>query len=965
MVAFATDVGGSAPLGTATASFEVSGGGGSAVSTVAVMRVTPDPDPSPLGFGVSAFDTRLTADAAGTPLSDAGAHPFAYDTSIEFNAGMNANALKTYFFPPNDAVQSVWPVEPEKDVTVDLPPGLVGSQTAAAQCTYEELVGVGAAASEPLCPPSSQVGTVSVRANNTAGLGESVFGPVPVYNLVPAPNVPASFGFNLAGSPVTLDASLRSGSDYGLSVTGRNIPEAVPIEGTSFSFWGDPSDPAHDADRACPGQLAPWEAGPTCASGSAPTAFLRYPTSCVPDSVGLTTSLHTDSWTHPGVFEDALVVSHEPPGYPVSAAGFGPRVGTSDCQRPPFDPQLIGQPTTPPAAGEPAGFAFDLKIPQSVDPSRVGEADLRTAVVSLPAGVRVSPSSAGGLGACSPAQIGLLGSDFAPPNPVHFSTADPSCPDSSRIGTLQLTTPLLAEPLTGSVFLATPHENPFDSLISLYLVAKGPGLIVKLPGRVDTDPVTGQLTATFDNNPQLPFSDLHLELKGGSRAPLTMPSQCGTYNIHAAFTSWNDKHVESDSPFTVSADGNGAPCPPSGFSPRFTAGTENPRAGADSPFVFQLTRSDQDQQISGLSLDMATGLTARIANAVLCPDSAANTGTCQNVSRIGSVTVGAGAGTTPFYITTGTAYLTGPYKDAPFGLAIVVPAIAGPFDLGNVIVRAAVYVNPTTAQVKVVSDPLPTILQGIPLDVRDIRVNSNKPRFFVNPTNCNEKHILAKATSTQNTTAHLTTRFQVGDCASLPFAPKLSMTIGAPHHTHAGTSTPLTATVTQPTGQANLRTVSVTLPSTLNALLPVVNRACTLQAFKTGHCTNTAKVGTAVATTPLLRDPLHGNVYFVKNGRPIPDLIIALHGQVTVNVDAHVTIPGGKRLGTTFISPDVPITRFTLRLVSGKNSPLGIVTNLCTTKAHNAKANITFRGQNGKTTHQTPTLKIAGCGKTR
>ncbi len=709
--------------------------------------------------------------------------------------------------------------------------------------------------------------------------------------------------------------------------------------------------------------------GATCRSGAPPVPFLRNPTSCdppTPGADGLPTTAYVDSWLDPGPvdadgnpvvtdlrWKSATFISHLPPAYPDPSSQWGAHQLPTGCDQVPFDPTLSAKPQGPAKAGTPTGFVFDVNVPQSDDPNAVGEGDLKKAVVTLPAGVRVSPSSADGLGGCSPDQIGL------------GTNSDVTCPDSSKLGSLTVTTPALDQPLSGSVYLATPNQNPFGTLIAIYLVAKGPGFVLKIPGKTVADPVTGQLTATFDNNPQLPFSNLHLEFNGGPRAPLVTPKQCGTYTTHAVLTSWSGKTVSSDSSFDVSADGHGAPCPPSGFSPAMHAWTVNPIAGTESPFTLWLTRGDQDQELSSLAVNLPSGLLARIANTTLCPDGAANAGTCTDGSKIGDITVGAGAGSNPFYITNGRAYITGPYKGAPYGLSIVVPAVAGPFDLGSVVVRSALYVDRNTAAVKVVADPLPTILQGIPLDVRDVRVFVDRPHFFINPTSCAEKTIFATVGSTEGAIAHPSARFQVGDCASLRLAPKLSLTVGARKHTQAGVSTPVTATVTMPRGDANLRSVSVELPGTLDALLPVVNQACKLVEFEAGHCGNKAKVGTAVAVTPLLRDPLKGSVYFVKNpARVLPDLMVALRGQVALDVTAKVSIPGGKRLGTRFDTiPDAPITKFTLRIVSGKNGPVGIATNLCSAKGRAATAAVGYRGQNGMVVQVNQRLRINGCPK--
>jgi hypothetical protein len=919
------------------------------VTTAANTTVSP----SPSSFGVAALDGQVASDAAGDPLTQAGGHPYSASVSIDFNTETN----------PNPLIGLLWPIEPVKDVVTDLPAGLAGYPPSAAKCTAPELVGpVSGIRTHPTCPPASQVGTTLVRIN---GLGEAnVFGPIPVYNMVPPPNAPAQFGFNVEGSVVTLTARVRADANYSLAIDAVDIPEALPVASTTVTLWGVPADPSHDGERACPDAVQPFEpggGGPTCSSGAPQTAFLRNPTSCepaTPGGDGLPTTAYVDSWLHPGPFDadgnpvagdsrwqSATFISHVPPAYPEPSSAWGAHQLPTSCDQVPFDPTLTAVPRGGAQAGQPTGFNFDLSLPQSDDPNAVGESDLKKAVVTLPAGMRVSPSSADGLGACSPDQIKL------------GTNADVTCPDSAKIGTLSVTTPALDEPLNGSVYLATPNDNPFHTLIAIYLVAKGPGFVLKIPGKAEADPRTGQLTATFDNNPQLPFKNLRLEFNGGPRAPLVAPNQPGTYTTHAVLTSWSGKTVTSDSTFTV--DGGGQ----SGFTPAMRAWSSNPIAGAETPFTVRLSRTDQDQELGSLTVNTPGGLLGRIANTVLCPDSAASAGTCQDGSKIGDVTVGAGAGTNPFFITSGRAYITGPYKGAPYGLSIVVPAVAGPFDLGNVVVRTAIFVNRTTAALKVVSDPLPTILQGIPLDVRYVRVIIDRQHFIVNPTSCAEKRVFGTVGSTQGAIAHSSSRFQVGECANLGLAPKLSMTVGARHHTQAGVSTPVTATVTMPPGDANLRSVSVTLPGTLNALLPVVNRACKLAEFRAGHCGNQAKVGTAVAVTPLLRDPLRGSVYFVKNpARILPDLMVALRGQIDLDVTAKVHIPGGKRLATQFDTiPDAPITKFTLRIVSGKNGPVGIATNLCSAKGRSATAAVGYRGQNGKIVQTNTRLHIKGC----
>jgi hypothetical protein len=390
---------------------------------------------------------------------------------------------------------------------VDAPAGLVGSPAAVARCTVDQLA-FGGGDSGPMCPSASQVGVATVTLTF-----DRVF-LVPVYNMNAPPDVTARFGFNVFGVVVLADAEVRTTSDYGVSFNVRNVSEGTALLSTEFTLWGVPSDPSHDADRSCPGQVVPQEGGPSCATDARRAAFLRFPTSCPTDPAqGQQWTIRADSWFHPGSFVTNSFFTHHPPGLAdaLPPDQWGPQQGVTGCADVPFDPTFSAQPARPASPGS-SGYVFDLTLPQTDDPSQLGESDLRTVSVTLPQGVRVNPSSADGLGACSPAQIAL------------GSTGEPSCPDSSKIGTLEIVTPLLDQPLEGAVYLATPHQNPSGSLIAVYLVARGPGLVVKLAGGVaPSNTAGGQLTATFDNLPQTPFSSMHLEFFGGNRAALSNP----------------------------------------------------------------------------------------------------------------------------------------------------------------------------------------------------------------------------------------------------------------------------------------------------------------------------------------------------------------------------------------------------------------------------------------------------------
>jgi hypothetical protein len=613
----------------------------------------------------------------------------------------------------------------------------------------------------------------------------------------------------------------------------------------------------------------------------------------------------------------------------------------------PFQPGLSVTPDSR-SAGAPSGYAFELTLPQSSEPAPIGQADVRRAVVRLPEGVRVNPAAADGLAGCSPAQVGLR------------SLADATCPDGSRVGSVTIVTPLLDAPLVGSIYLAGPHDNPFDSLLAVYLVARGPGLIVKLAGRVETDPLSGRLTAVFDELPQLPFSSVRLLFDGGPRAVLVNPPVCGSYGVDGELTSWSGAVRSVGSSFVVDGGCFGAGARP--FAPGFSAGVESPVAGGSSPFHLRVTRDDADEELGRVTVRLPRGLLGRLSDVVLCSSGDAAAGTCGDGSLIGHVVAGAGAGPLPFYIGGGRVYVTGPYGGAPFGLSVVVRAVAGPFDLGTVVVRAAVFVDRRTAALRAVTDPLPVLLQGIPLQLRDVRVAVDRPGFMVSPTGCGEKRVRGVLESVAARVVGASSRFQVGDCASLPFHPRLRLFVGSRGHTRARSSTPLTAVLTQQPGEAGIRSVSVTLPSIVSAQIPVIEDACSPEEFAGDRC-EAARIGTAVAVTPLLRDPLRGGAYLVRRlGRPLPDLVVALRGQVDVDLVGRVAIPRGTHLSATFTAvPDVPIRRFVLRFDAGPRGVLGLARGLCTHRRSSTTASVRIASQAGGAQAPPTALTIRGC----
>lgn len=910
-------------------------------TTATSKSVIVDPDPP---FGIRAFDGSISANALDDPFTQAGGHPYELRTDILLDTDTHP------LYGPS------WPVEPMRTVRLDTPPGLVGDPRGVEQCSLADLNPVlgtihpvfGQIKSQ-LCPAESQIGVADVlmAQGDVNDSPPFTFESVPVFNMEAPAGVPARFAMRVVSTVIAMDFTLRSGEDYGLTLNIADAPEGVAVIGTTVRLWGFPADSTHDPSRYCPNIESPG-----CASTADPTApLLRNPTRCTAPGVGLVTTLHMDSWFHTGDFVTRSFESHLPPGFPLSPDQWGDPQGPTGCDLVPFAASLTAVPADA-KANTPSAFAFDVTIPQE-DVGGIAPSDLKRAVVTLPDGVRISPSAAHGLQACTEAQVGL----------GHANAS--ACPPGSKVGTLTIETPLLEESMEGSIYLAKPHDNPFGSLVAIYLVARGPGLVVKLPGRVQLDPTSGRITTVFDDNPQLPFEHLHLEFHGGARSQLVTPPTCGIYATQSEFTGWSGKVLTSESDFTVTAGPDGKPCPPKRrFVPSFVAGGESTKAGGDTTFGMSLSRDDQDQEFSGLELELPEGLLADLSDVPLCSEDRAKAGTCGAESLVGEVTTAAGAGQSPFFLD-GKVYLTGPYNGGPFGFSIVVPAIAGPFDLGDVVVRASIQVDRTTAQVRVVSDPLPRILEGIPLQVRIVRVTVDRPDFMVNPTSCQVKQVRGTIESTAGDTADVSSRFRVGDCAGLRLAPRMSMRVGGKGRTHQNASTPFVTKLTQTPGQSNLKSVKVVLPTVLNARLAVVEDACTLAEFRANDCAK-ARTGTAVAVTPLLKEPLRGGVFFVENpDRPLPDLMVALRGQVDFDLVGRVTIPGGKRLATTFDAvPDVPIKSFSLRLFSGRNGAVGVARNLCSrSNKRRAVASVVFTGQNGRILRGHKRIKIAGCAK--
>jgi len=941
------------------------------------------------------------------PITQAGAHPDATTTFTFSRDSSNESGA---------AVFGAMPTGSTRDVQVALPPGLVGNPAAVPTCPNVDFSQV------PVeCPADTQVGVTTVETNFSIGITYQV---LPVYNLVPLPAKTAEFGIPGVDSLASfrIDAIARTDGDFGLTTGVERIPTAAPLLSQSLTFWGVPWASSHDLFRPQAGtpelDMTPVGLDPSEQAHYQPSwgpiePFLTNPTTC--DGSSPTVTFMSDSWQNPASFLADGLPNASDTNWKTATSASPPVTGCGELAGH-FSPSLSLQPTDH-GAGDPSGYGVDLSVPQNntapggqdFDPSDTTGApayfqssaglattQLKDTSVTLPQGVTLNPDAADGLASCTEAQIGLTNA-----SPITFNNDQPSCPDASKVGTVEIDTPLLSDPLTGTVYLAAQNANPFGSLVALYLVVQDParGLIIKLAGNTSLNPQTGQITATFMNNPQLPFSDFKLSFIGGSRAPLANPQTCGTFTTHTVLTPWSAPlapAVDSDNSFDLFANCDQA----SGFSPALTAGVQTADAGGSSAFTLTLSRA-QGENISGINVTLPPGLLAKLAGVPLCPDARAQTGACPASSQVGHVTLAVGPGADPLSIpepgkAATAVYLAGPYQGAPYSLVIMVPAQAGPFDLGTVTVRAAIYVDPTTAQVTVKSDPLPQILDGVPLQYRTINVTIDRPGFIQTPTSCDPMQIAADITgaplggpvsvnaqgagfaTAPDATANLSNRFQVGGCSSLGFTPKLKIALTGKGKTKSGDHPTLTATLTDPAGQANIQSAKVALPLSI-ALDPNnsqhVCATATADAVQGGAvgCPDNTIVGTANVVTPLLDQPLTGNVYLVQGVRTnkqgqqvktLPSLLVPLRGQIALDLRAQTSVSGGKLVTTFPTIPDAAVSTFTLKIDGGKKGLL-VVTgrglNICAKKQ---VGNANFGAQSGKThagnmTLTTPCSKAA------
>ncbi len=932
-------------------------------------------------------------------------------TPSTYQAGSHEDLTTTFDFAHNAGGKTFNDL---RNTVVNLPPGFVGNNTAVPTCTDAQLLGNGFGQGKgPECPPASQVGTMTLDLVLLPG-GSSERDTFPVFNMeVTSPGIVAALGFNVVVLNQILPITVRPG-DSGLTVRAPEIEQLGEPHEISLTVWGVPAAKNHDAERGEECIPNNNEGVNGCINGGktvniAPKPYLSDPTSCEPKIA----TMEADSWEAP---EDWSKATTE----------IAPM---DECDRVPFFPAIVAQPTTN-AAESSSGLNVSLLVPQSWEkPETIASSNLKDTVVALPVGYTVNPSAGSGLGACTPRQLEAETSSSLPGE---------GCPAESKIGSVEVESPVLAEKLTGAIYVATPYDNrpefgtpehPGGSLLALYIVVKSfeRGIVVKLAGKIEPDPVTGQLVTSFDDNPQVPFSKFTLKLRQGATSPLVSPPACGVYTAEGDLTPWSDPLVPQHllSSFQIENGIGGGPCPTGGvppFKPQVVSGTQNNAGGSYTPFYLRIVREDGEQEITKFTTILPPGLTANLTGIPFCSDAAIEAArkasgrqelrapSCPAASEIGHTLVGAGVGSVLAW-TPGKVYLAGPYHGSALSIVSVTSATVGPFDLGTVVIRFALRINPTTGQAEIDStgsDPIPHIIDGIVVHVRDIHVYVDRSKFMIDPTSCERMSIsntitgagADPASNADDQTVSVTTPFQAADCSSLGFKPLFKASTSGKTSRSVGAR--LSVKLTYPNApfgtQANIHSVKVDLPKQLPSRLTTLQKACLDSIFNANPaaCPVASRVGTAKAITPILPVPIEGPAYFVSHGgAKFPELIIVLQGYgVTIDLHGETFINKAGITSSTFRSvPDEPVTSFELTLPQGPDSALAANGNLCgvtktvlvkrrvTVRVKGHKKTVTrrvrtklpaaltmptaFTAQNGMVIHQNTPINVTGCGNNK
>ncbi len=887
-------------------------------ASVVIVGMLALPAAAEAGFGVSGFQAEPLAEG-GAAATEAGSHP----VSLELAVGLEGAGE-----PGGGDL---------RDLSIELPPGLLENPTAVPTCSQADFLTPRSSPWEESlsgesCPDDTQVGTIAI--SSSYGGGETrTFG---LFNLAPPPGAPSELAADAYGVPLIFVPQVRQADgDYGFTLLARNLSQMLSITALRLSIWGTPWALLHDDQRGdCLNEAEPSFGWAKCSVGrpahleGSLQAYLTLPTSC---DAPLAFVARASSWQG----DDSEAAAQVPALTRCDSLAFEPQAGAA----------LIN-----PRASSPSGYRFTIDVDTSgvTAPTRRAPAPVRKAVVQLPEGVTVNPAVGAGLGVCTPAQ-------YAAETPT--SPPGAGCPNQSKIGDFTVKSPLVAGGLDGSIFLAAPFQNPFGGLLAVYLVAKNEqrGLLVKVAGELSADAATGRLTTTFDRLPRIPYSQLVISFREGQRSPLATPPACGRYSTETELTSWADATVTRgfSLPLQVSAGTGGGPCPQGAppFQPGVAGGSLNSRAGAYAPFYLHLTRNDGEAEITSYSATFPPGLLGKLAGVPLCSDAAiaaaANASgveerdhpSCPAASRIGRTYSGYGVGPVLNYAP-GGLYLAGPYRGAQFSVVAVDSALVGPFDLGTIVVRSAIRIDAATAQARIDtsgSDPIPHILDGIPIHLRDVRIYIDRPEFTVNPTTCNPEQISSTLTGSAaalglgggEASAASSARYQAFDCGSLGFRPRISMRMQGPIHRAQRPS--LRVVVRPRAGDADIGAATVVLPETIFLNQGHLRGVCRRPELAADRCPSDSAYGEGVAYTPLLDKPLRGKAYLVASDNVLPDLVFALRGEgFAVNLAGRIDAAPGGRLRVTYATvPDAPVSRFVARMYGGRLGVLENGENLC------------------------------------
>ncbi len=957
-------------------------------------------------YGIESGNYELTPETEDfEEATESGSHPFQLTTTVNFNQVLASNGPGKALLPTAPALS--------KNLHFKLPPGLVGRATAVEPCTDAEF-GVDEENSRNTCPEKSVVGVAAVSLNAVSDpnleFGEKI---VPVFNLVPGPGEPARFGFEILHVPVILNTSVRTGEDYGATVSVENAPASVQLLSSRVTIWGTPGDPRHDSARGWPclgdGSLVSGikPKPPVCGEHEEHNekAFLTLPTSCE---------------------EQSSSVEGEAYGGALLPAGIKSAFSLSGCQELPFEPSIEVK-ADEHTASTPSGLTVEVSVPQGGTLTEHGkaEADIKSTTLALPTELEASAGAANNLETCEKKQAGFiedgsaLGAElerqqfsFSPPTEREHG-AELKCPDAAKVGTVEIETPFLEHRVTGSVYLANQDTNPFASPLVLYLIAEEPEskVLVKLAGEVKVEP-TGQLVSRFNKSPEVAFEHLKLHLFNGSggaeTAAQATPARCGSYSASttALFETWSkepgeplvrhpEPKPEAGEPegLAITSGPHGTPCTQAGeklpFAPSFQAGSTNPEAGKYSPFTLTIARPDGSQALKSIAMQLPPGLAAKLASVTPCGEPAAAQGTCGEESKIGESTTYSGLGNAPVDLP-GTVYLTGPYDGAPFGLSTVtnaehvgtVGAHLGPFNIGTIVVRSTININETTAAASIDTEKttvyrsnghveqyaaLPEFIEGLPAQIKALSVAVNRAEFEFNPTNCTPMAITGTLAGSEGTNEGVSESFTTTNCAGLGFAPKLTASVVGQGSKLEGTT--FSVKIESPgLGQANIHKVDLTIPSKLPSRLTTIQKACLEAVFNANpaSCDEGSVIGEGVVHTPVFKNPLRGPAYLVSHGgAAFPDVEFVLQGEgVKVVLDGKTYIHEGVTYSKFETSPDAPFSTFETTFPAGPHSALTPSVpesenfNLC-------KQTLTIpteiTGQNGAFISQTTPVAITGC----